>query len=159
MTTMFTDGFGNTTTGTDTFVLFLYAGLLCSVKFFLLFGVIFVKQFRCVSYANVQISPVFTSSLKDLTGDFLYFSSRQQISCLEKNQQWTDLLTSIVCVSKAWYILFLCAVDLRCCPKTIKNTSISHTAALGDMFLHHEEFGHVSLFRNGSTLYWRLKNV
>ena len=35
-------------------------------------------------------------------------------------------------------------------PKTIKNTSVSHTAALGDMFLHHEEFGHVSLFRNGS---------
>ncbi len=32
-------------------------------------------------------------------------------------------LTSIVCASKAWYFLFLCALELHCCQKTIKNTS------------------------------------
>ena len=88
--------------------------------------------------------------LKDKAGDFLYSSYCQQISCAEPNQQLTDLLTSIVCVSKAWYIVFLYAVDLRCCPKTIENMSVSHITALGDMSFHYEEFGHVSLFRNSS---------
>lgn len=40
-------------------------------------------------------------------------------------------------------IVFLCAVELCCCPTTVENTSMSH------MFLHPEEFGHVRLFRNG----------
>ena len=39
--------------------------------------------------------------LKDNSGDFLYFTYFQQISCLDPNQHWTDLLTSIVCVSKS----------------------------------------------------------
>ncbi len=30
----------------------------------------------------------------------------------------------------------LCAIELYCRPKTIKNTSVSHTVALGDMFPH-----------------------
>lgn len=60
------------------------------------------------------------------------------------------LLTSTVCVSKVWHIPFLCAVDLRRRPKTTKNMSMSHTVALGDMLLRHEEFGHVSLFETAS---------
>lgn len=31
------------------------------------------------------------------------------------NPQWL-ILTSILCVSKAWYILFFCAIELHCCP-------------------------------------------
>ncbi len=49
-----------------------------------------------------------------------------------------------VCVSKPDISSYLCATDLHCCPKT-KNTSVSHTVALGDMFLHHHEHTHCSL--------------
>ena len=35
-----------------------------------------------------------------------------------------------------WSILFLCAVKFCCCPKTFRNTSMSHTASLCDMLLH-----------------------
>lgn len=31
-----------------------------------------------------------------------------------------------------------------------KDMAVGRTAALGDMFLHYEEFGHVVLFGNGS---------
>ena len=41
----------------------------------------------------------FKSGLKDHSGYFLYFCYCQQISCLDPNQQLTDVLTSIVCVS------------------------------------------------------------
>ncbi len=49
------------------------------------------------------------------------------------------LPASIACVAKAWYSIFFCAIELDCFPKTIKNTSMSHTAAVGDMFLHYVE--------------------
>ncbi len=47
----------------------------------------------------------------------------------DKNQQWILLLLLsptkyCVCI-KAWYILFLCATEPHCCPKTVKNTSMS----------------------------------
>lgn len=58
------------------------------------------------------------------------FYISQQISCAD--QQWIYLLTSIVCVFKAWFILFLCAIELHCCPLTLKNTSMNHTVTLGD---------------------------
>ncbi len=54
-------------------------------------------------------------------------------------------LTSIACADKAWYILSLCAIELRCCPETIKNTSVSLTVAL-NMSLHYAEHEHCSLF-------------
>ena len=73
--------------------------------------------------------------LKKKAANFLDFSYCQQISCAEPNQQLTDLLTSIVCLSKAWYIVFLCE---------------KNTAELGDMFLYPEEYGDGSLFWNGS---------
>lgn len=41
---------------------------------------------------------------------------------------------------KAWYIFFLCAIELHCCPYTFENTSMSH------MFLHYREHTHCSLF-------------
>lgn len=59
------------------------------------------------------------------------------------------LLISFVCVSKARYVLFLCAIDLQCCPKTIKNKSV----ALSDKFLRQRNYGHSNLFRNGSKDY------
>ena len=33
------------------------------------------------------------------------------------------------------------AVELHCCSKTTKDTSVRHTVALGDMFLHYNENG------------------
>ncbi len=68
--------------------------------------------------------------------DILFFFSCQL------TQHWM-YPTSKYCLSiKAWYILFLCAIELHCCPKTIKNTSVSHTVALGEMFLHYCEHTH-----------------
>ncbi len=62
-------------------------------------------------------------TLKGKSGDILYFYYRQQIPCAEPNQQWMyPTKNYCVCVSKAWYKLFLCAIELHCCPKTIKNT-------------------------------------
>ena len=54
---------------------------------------------------------------------------------------------SIVCVSEA-YCIPLC----HCGPKDIKNTLMSHTAALGYLFLHPEANGYSSLLRNGSKV-------
>lgn len=34
-----------------------------------------------------------------------------------------------------------CAVDVPCCTKTIKNTSVTCTVARGDVFLHYDEHG------------------
>ncbi len=48
-----------------------------------------------------------------------------------KKQQYID--SAVVCVAKGWYILFLCAIDLHCCPET-------------------SEHGHCSLF-------WLIKYV
>lgn len=74
--------------------------------------------------------------MKKLKDERLYFSKFVLSStCAEPNYQLI-LLTDV-------------AVDLCCCAETIKNTSMSQTAALGDEFLHYEEFGQVSLFRNG----------
>ena len=53
----------------------------------------------------------------------------------------------VLCVSKAWYLIFLCVIDLHCCLKTIKNTSVSPTVALYDMFLYHKKFKPGSLSR------------
>ena len=36
----------------------------------------------------------------------------------------------VVFVAKAFYSSFLCAVELHCCPKTIKNTQVSHTTMM-----------------------------
>lgn len=40
---------------------------------------------------------------------------------------------------------FLCAIELRCCPKNINDTLVSHSVGLGDMFLHCDEHGHCGL--------------
>ena len=49
-------------------------------------------------------------------------------------------------IVKACYILFLSAIKLHHCSKTIKKTSISHTIVQGDMFLHYHEHAQCSLF-------------
>lgn len=68
-----------------------------------------------------------------------------------KNTQTADnndliLPTSIVCEARAGYSLFLCAMGLNCCPKTIKNTLLSHSFAPVNMLLHHRECTRCSLF-------------
>lgn len=57
------------------------------------------------------------------------------------------LLTSIVCVSIAWYSLFLFTTELHCHSDTIKNALMSHTPAL----VHYDEHEHRSLFRVNPT--------
>ena len=47
-------------------------------------------------------------------------------------------------------MLFLCAIDPCYYPEAIINMSVRHTTAVGDMFLHSEEYGHGGLFRNVS---------
>ncbi len=76
---------------------------------------------------------------------FYMFVSVYKIPWKDKKQQQMHLLTSIVCIT-AWYIFFLWATELHCCPETIKNTSVSHIVALGDMFLHYCERTHCSFF-------------
>ena len=44
----------------------------------------------------------------------------QQISFAAQNQQWMPPTDKYCVCIKAWYIFFLCAIQLHCCPKTIK---------------------------------------
>lgn len=57
----------------------------------------------------------------------------------EKIKNGMILITSMSCVAKTYYSLFLHAKDLHGCPKTIKNTSVSHTAAQGANVLHNHK--------------------
>lgn len=63
-----------------------------------------------------------------------------------KNQQLLDS-TIIVFVAKGWYISFLCATELRCCPKTLQHTSEPHCCTV--IFLHY----HVFILRWSDILY------
>lgn len=42
---------------------------------------------------------------------------------------WETSNMLILVVSKALFIFFICTIELHCCLKTIKNTSMSHTVA------------------------------
>lgn len=46
-------------------------------------------------------------------------------SYIDHNLQWI-LLSSIVCVSKAWKDLFVWAIEVHFCPERINGTSVSH---------------------------------
>ena len=61
---------------------------------------------------------------------FLYFWKKIVIKSLVQSQTNDELilLISIACLSKDWYTLFLCVIDLYCCSKSIENISMSHTA-------------------------------
>ncbi len=61
------------------------------------------------------------------------------------NQQWT-FTTTKYCFSKVWYILFLYAIELHCCPKTIKNTSRSRIVGLDGISLHYHEHTHTVVY-------------
>ncbi len=69
------------------------------------------------------------------------------------------LLTNIVCLSTAWCIFFLCAIELHCCPKTIKNTSVSHTVALGHMLLYYHEHEKCGFFCVNTTYTVKLPQI
>lgn len=51
----------------------------------------------------------------------------------KQNQHW--IAPSIVCLTKAWYSLFFCAIDVHSIKKKQKKKHC-HTVAVGDMFLH-----------------------
>ncbi len=56
------------------------------------------------------------------------------VSCVSTNamkKQWIYPPNSIICVLNVRYILFLCVIELHCCPKTIMNTPMSHRVAKG----------------------------
>lgn len=56
------------------------------------------------------------------------------------------LPASMICKAKSSYILLTCAIRLHCYRTNIEKTHISHTVALGDMFLNYDEHTHRSLF-------------
>lgn len=62
-----------------------------------------------------------------------YFSEKHHLFC-----------QNLICCS---LLSVLCADDLRCCLKTINNTAVSLTVALGDMFLYYDEPGHCILLK------------
>ena len=92
-----------------------------------------------------KMEPVFF--LKE-PGDKQIPRKRQKKKTHTQTTDNNDLIfpTSIVCEARAGYSLFLCATGLNCCPKTIKNTLLSHSFAPGNMLLHHRERTHCSLF-------------
>ena len=54
---------------------------------------------------------------------FYIFLLVNKSDVLDPNQQWTDILTSIVCIQSLIIIIFLCAIDLCYHPETIENMS------------------------------------
>lgn len=72
--------------------------------------------------------------LKDEAGKVLYFLYCKRITNNELIPP-----TSVVCAAKTFSVQEIC-----CCPKT-EHASASHTAALGDIFLHYHEHWHYSL--------------
>lgn len=58
-------------------------------------------------------------------------------------------LNCFVSVAKASYSLLHCALDFYCYQESVK--TVSHTVALGDMYLHYYEHVHCNLFW---VLFW-----
>ena len=56
---------------------------------------------------------------EDKSGDIIYFHNKSH----ENTKSSIEFFL---------LLLFFCAVDLHCCPNTIKNTSVSHSVALGE---------------------------
>lgn len=56
-----------------------------------------------------------------------------------ESQTSNKLILLVSCLFPNPDILFISAVDLCCCPETIRNTSVSNTIALGDMFLLNDQ--------------------
>ena len=97
-------------------------------------------QGKKVTFPRVTYPPALNLNLhfvsKDTFEDFFFFFFLQQIPQKE--------LYTVVhywdCVPKAWYIVCLCAIECKLCLKTIKNTSVSHTIALGDTLLQYSDY-------------------
>lgn len=58
---------------------------------------------------------------KGSSGYILYLSYYQQIQW-KYQEQYSSNYTLVLCVSKAWCVLLLCAMERHCCPKTIYET-------------------------------------
>lgn len=76
-------------------------------------------------------------------GDFLYFVNHSNVQSQTNDEL---IYLQVLCVYPKPDV-FLCAGDLYC-PQTLKNTSVSHTAVMGDVFLRPKGNGYHSLFRN-----------
>lgn len=63
-------------------------------------------------YCTAPVAQWSSSQLKDKSVDICKF--------------WPNLTIYRSCTSIVWYSLFLCAIDLHCYLKTIKNTSVRH---------------------------------
>ncbi len=113
-------------------------GCVVLVSDWLLLSSVFKKHCMSAHFCLLNFSPQGLNMLIMLSILFLLDKSGDIPYWLNINksqnhiQQWTDP-TIPVCASKVCFF-FLCAIALHCCHKTIKNTLMSHTVALGEMF-------------------------
>lgn len=89
------------------------------------------------------------SALQDKTGD-IYFLFTVNCYCQQIPQKKRSKQKS---VQPRPHILFLSAIELNCHPKTIKNTSLSHTVALANMVHHYQEHQHSVILRQSHEQY------
>ena len=80
-------------------------------------------------------SQIFRPVLMDKSGDSIFSSISLLIKTLMKRPKPT--------MNWSYYCYRLCAIGFRCCPKTIKNASVSHNEW---HVIHYVEHGHCSLF-------------
>jgi len=129
----------------------LHANLLC-----------FITLWHCLGLLNraegmpVPANPLWRMNIKivilQVWGwrcSLFFLLSRNPMKRINKINNELILLTSIVCVTKAWCSLFLCAIELHCWPRTIKNTSVTHIIA--HWHVHYSEHKHCSLFSVNPT--------
>ncbi len=112
---------------------------ICQITCVLLTGDVRIKTHLCMLVEKLFLvgflvlfkwssALIFDNQMLQLSSksdDILHFSNCTQIQSEINNE--LILLTSFVCVSSAGCIVFFCSTGLHCCPKTIKNTSMSHT--------------------------------
>ncbi len=55
--------------------------------------------------------------LKDKAVDILYVLIMYKSYEKTKRNKELNLVSGTICAAKAWYVLFLCAIKLHCCPK------------------------------------------
>lgn len=107
-----------------------------------------METYRQTVKKRTEINTLFTKmmwQLKVKQANDSLSCSYQQIQRKDRNQQHNSSSWQVF-VSEARCILSLCAVELYCCSKTIKNIAVSHTVAPADTSLHYTEDGNCRLF-------------
>ncbi len=67
-------------------------------------------------------------------------------TCQSSTLTLKDEAGNILCFLMSTNPLKKHVLELHCCPKTIHNTSMSHSVALGGVFLDYHEHTHCNLF-------------